>query len=87
MESIYQGRTKTTGVNILFAAKRKNQGSCQGNIYQQSKDNGAEEIIRILDEIFQCDETTQAYHEFKDYVEHTQSCGQNLSFVVEYENH
>ena len=43
-------------------------------------------MIRILDEIFQCYETTGAYHVFKDYVGQRQSCDQNFSsFVVEYE--
>ena len=32
------------------------------------KDDCVEEIIRILDEVFQSDETTRPYYAFKDYV-------------------
>ena len=56
------------------------------SINDLKKDNGVEEIIRILDEIFQNDETTRAYHAFKDYVEYRRSNDQNFSsFVAEYE--
>ena len=42
--------------------------------------------MRILDEIFQSDETSRAYHVFKDYVEYRRSSDQSFSsFVTEYE--
>ena len=87
MASICPGRTKTAGASSVFVAKRKSQGSCQGNVYQGlNKDDGVEEIIRILDEIFQSDETSRAYHAFKDYVEYRRSSDQSFSsFVTEYE--
>ena len=87
MASICPGRTKTAGASSVFVAKRKSQGSCQGNVYQGlNKDDGVEEIIRILDEIFQSDETARAYHAFKEHVEYRWKIGgQNFSsFVVEY---
>ena len=34
------------------------------------KGNGVEEIIKILDEIFQIEVAARAYHAFKEYVEH-----------------
>ena len=49
-------------------------------------DDGVEEIIRIIDEIFQSDETKRTYRAFKDHVEYRWSSDQNFSsFVVEYE--
>ena len=56
------------------------------SINDLNKDDGVGEIIRILDEIFQSDETTGAYHAFKDYAEYRRKSDQNfLSFVVKYE--
>ena len=40
------------------------------SITKLMKGNGVEEIIKILDEIFQTEEAARAYHAFKDYVEH-----------------
>ena len=40
------------------------------SITKLMKGNGVEEIIKILDEIFQIEEAARAYHAFKDYVEH-----------------
>ena len=38
-----------------------------GNIYNDLKEgHGVEEIMKILDKIFQSDEATQAYHAFKE---------------------
>ena len=56
------------------------------SINDPKKDDDVEEIIRILNEIFQSDETTRAYHAFKDYVEYRRSSDQTFSsFLVEYE--
>ena len=54
------------------------------SITKLMKGNGVEEIIKILDEIFQIEEAARAYHAFKDYVEHRAEI-RDFSFLVEYE--
>ena len=50
------------------------------------EDNGVQVILNKLDEVFQSDETTRAYHAFKEFVEYRRSSGENFStFIVEYE--
>ena len=87
MTSIYQGRTKTTVAAVYLSLKGRVREAARGiSITDLKKDDGVGEIIRILDEIFQCNETTRAYHAFKDYVEYRRSSDQNFSsLVVEYE--
>ena len=81
----YEGRTKTTGVSSVFLTKRKAREAVMGiSMNDLKKDDGVEEIIRILDEIFQSDERTRAYHAFKDYIDYRRSVDQNFSsFVLE----
>ena len=87
MTSIYQGRTKTTVAAVYLSLKGRVREAARGiSINDLKKDDGVGEIIRILDEIFQCNETTRAYHAFKDYAEYRRSSDQNFSsLVVEYE--
>ena len=68
MASIYQGRTKTTRASSIFAAKRAREAVKGISTKDLKKDDCVEEIIRILDDIFQNDETTRPYYAFKDYV-------------------
>ena len=70
MASIYQGSTKRQWPTVYLSLKERAREAVRGiSINDLKKDDGVEEIIRILDEIFQGDETTRAYHAFKDYVE------------------
>ena len=66
--------------------ERAKEAGKEISIDDLKKNNGVEEIIRILDEIFQSDETARAYHAFKEHVEYRWKIGgQNFSsFVVEY---
>ena len=78
---------KRQGPAVYFLLKGRAREAVRGiSNNDLKKDDGVEEIIRILDEIFQNNETTQVYHAFKEYVEYTQRGDQNFSsFVVEYE--
>ena len=87
MASIYQGSTKRQWPTVYLSLKGRAREAVRGiSINDLKKDDGVEEIIRILDEIFQGDETTRPYHAFKDYVEYRPNSDQNFSSsVVEYE--
>ena len=59
------------GPAVYLSLKRRAREAVGGiSINNLKKDDGVGEIIRVLDEIFQSHETTQAYHAFKDYVEY-----------------
>ena len=75
------------GPAVYLSPKGRARKAVRGiSIKDLKKDDGVEEILRIWDEIFQSDETTQVYHAFKDYVEYRWSSDQNFSsFVAEYE--
>ena len=86
-KSICQWRTKWLGPSVYLSLKeRAKEAGKEISIDDLKKNNGVEEIIRILDEIFQSDETARAYHAFKEHVEYRWKIGgQNFSsFVVEY---
>ena len=72
---------------MYFSLKGRAREAVRGiSINDLKKYDGVEEIIRILEEIFQSGETTLAYHPFKDYVEYRRSRDQNFSsFAVAYE--
>ena len=56
MASIYQGRTKTTGAAVYLSLKWRAREAVRGLIINDlKKDDGVEEITRIVDEIFQSD--------------------------------
>ena len=78
---------KRQGPAVYLSLKGRAREAVRGiSINDLKKDDGVDEIIRILDEIFQSDETTRAYHAFKEYVEYRRSSDQTFSsFVVEYE--
>ena len=76
MASIYQGSTKRQWPTVYLSLKGRAREAARGiSINDLKKDDGVEEILRILDEIFQ---TTRAYHAFKDYVEYRPSSDQNF---------
>ena len=67
------------GPAVYLSLKGRAREAVRGiSINDLKKDNDLEEIIRMLDEIFQIDETTRAYHAFKDYVEYRQTSDQNF---------
>ena len=85
--SIYRERTKRQELAVYLSLKWIARETISGiSINDLKKDDSVEEIIRILDETFQGDETIRTYA-FKEYVEYRcGSSGQNFSsFVVEYE--
>ena len=88
---IWQAFTKEEprrqGPAVHLSLKGRARKAVRGiSINDLKKDDGVEEIRRILDEIFQSDEKARAYHSFKDYVEYRWNSDQNFSsFVVEYE--
>ena len=50
------------------------------------EDNGFDEVIKVLDTVYQKDTATQAYCAFKDFVEYRRSSGDNFSvFIVKFE--
>ena len=52
------------------------------SINDLQKDDGADEIMKILDKIFQGDETTQAHPAVKDYVKYRLSSDEFFIVVV-----
>ena len=70
-----------------FSLKGRAREAVRGiYINDLKKYDGVEEIIRILEEIFQSGEKTRTYHPFKDYVEYRRRRDQNFSsFAVAYE--
>ena len=49
-------------------------------------EDGVKKITDILDKIYLSDESTRAYHAFKEYVEFRRSSGTSFSnFIIEYE--
>ena len=68
----------------MLQTGRAKEASRGISINDLKKDDGTEEIMKILGKIFQGDETTRAYHAFKDYVKYRLSSNENfLLFVVE----
>ena len=65
MPSIYQ-EPRWQGPAMYLLLKGGAREAVRGiSINDLRKDDGVEESIRILDELFQSDETTLAYHAFK----------------------
>ena len=80
-------KPRQQGPAVYLSLKGRAREAVRGiSINDLKKYDGVEEIIRILEEIFQSGETTRAYHPFKDYVEYRRSRDQNFSsFAVAYE--
>ena len=78
---------KRQGPAVYLSLKGKAREAVRGlSVASLRENNGVEVILNKLDEVFQSDETTRAYHAFKEFVEYKRSIGENFStFIVEYE--
>ena len=78
---------KRQGPAVYLSLKGRAREAVRGiSIEDLKKDEGVQIILAKLDEIFQSDETTRAYHAFKEFVEYRRSSGESFStFMVEYE--
>ena len=60
-------KPRQQGPAVYLSLKGRAREAVRGiSINNLKKDDGVGEIIRVLDEIFQSHETTQAYHAFTD---------------------
>ena len=67
-QPLVKEKPKRQGLAAYFSLTERARGILINDL---KKDNGVEEIMRILDEIFQSNETKQAYHAFREYVEYS----------------
>ena len=77
---------KRQGPAVYLSLKGARNAVCALKPAELAEDDGIEKIIETLDKVFQSDESTRAYHAFKEYVEYRRSSGVNYSnFIIDYD--